>query len=345
MCKKLFGILAALAVAGGALSAAALSPTPADVGRVATDAEAEEHSSIPYPWEDSTRDAVSRKFIAEYEYQQSKGVNVGKPCTDFPAPHYDYYGLVHQWGAPAVEGEEGHPEYSFVVQNFYQSDSSKTVSGLPKAAIIMMDSPDSPAFTVMGPIYFFYDACGSVNTAGSATSNSFEFKGDTYQRFTNFFVKVPKGKTNGVAYHFEQAEEDGLVIPKEALGVGYTGGDVKYGGNTEPPPTQTPPTQTQPTDPNPGSEPEDTTGPDDSSATEATGDGSTQPADETTGTNGKSTTTTAKAASVSTSGEGGNDAKGGGALPWIIAIVVVVLLAGGGGAAYYFLVYKKKHAE
>ena len=343
MCKKLFGILAALAVAGGALSAAALSPTPADVGRVATDAEAEEHGSIPYPWEDSTREAVSKKFIAEYEYQQSKGVNVGKPCTDFPAPHYDYYGLVHQWGAPAVEGEEGHPEYNFVVQNFYQSDSNKTVSGLPKAAIIMMDSPDSPAFTVMGPIYFFYDACGSVNTAGSATSNSFEFKGDTYQRFTNFFVKVPKGKTNGVAYHFEQAEEDGLVIPKEALGVGYTGGDVKYGGDTEPTPTQPPQTQPTPT-PDPGSEPEDTTQPDNSSTTESTGDGSTPPADETTGTNGKSTNTTAKAASVSTSGEGGNDAKGGGALPWIIAIVVVVLLAGG-GAAYYFLVYKKKHAE
>ncbi len=153
-----------------------------------------------YTWDAGTKASVTAKFIAEYQSQQSRGFNIGTPAGG---------DKVHVWGSSLGD---------FLSQNHSGGDSTRNEWGMNNLAIIMMAAPDKPAFTVANDMVVNYAAIGAVGVVGAPLSNEFIVNGDTYQKFTEFFIKIPSGSTTGVAYHFDQATTDGLVIPLSAQG-------------------------------------------------------------------------------------------------------------------------------
>ena len=192
---------------------------------------------------------VQALFTAEYMAQLSAGFNPGvsmihdpinNPDIVDPGPHKALAGYVHAW----ANGEGD----NFLCQNFYLGDSTANAAGAKNGAILFLGAPlgmedaDTKVFTVKNDMMEAYGENG-ITVYGAPTSNEFTFKGETYQRFTYGFLKIDAdGVASGLTE--EEAEEISLVIPKAALGVGYTGDDVQY-GEPEPQPSET----TKPADP------------------------------------------------------------------------------------------------
>ena len=336
--KKLAIILVAFIVTTMlAVNAVAVTPTPADIGKIATADQSKQCGNSPvYPWGEATKASVTSKFIAEYEAQRANGFDVGQTvAVVLPSiPDFWYYGLVHQWGSPA---NGAHDVYNFVVQDFGNSSAKKTVQGIPKAAKMVMYDVNHPAFTISGEVYVFYDSCGSIDVAGAPRSNTFTYNGDTYQLFSSMFIKLGKGKSMAINENFDVASKD-IVIPKAALGVGYTGSDMKVdtNGNLISVTVGATSTTSSKTISNASSKTNT------SSVTASAAVSSTVSSSLDSTTVSSDVSSTIDTSSTNQSGTSSTSNKSpGSTLPIIIAIAAVAVL--GGGAAVYYFIIRKKH--